>query len=112
MNACIAAIADCAEKRGARVRGVFRGYVGLMEANYIPIGAEIAGLARRGGSFSRHPPATARSSRLSKKTATSGCLTPCGIDGLIVLGGGGSLQASGRTCRGGRAFDRHTLHHR
>ena len=30
MNACIAAIADCAEKRGARVRGIFRGFVGLL----------------------------------------------------------------------------------
>lgn len=100
MNACIAAIADCAEKRGARVRGVFRGYVGLMEANYIPIGAEIGGLARRGGSFL----GTTRNGRVEQALKENGyerLFDACGIDGLIVLGGGGSLQASGRLAAAG-----------
>lgn len=100
MNACIAAIAECAEKRGARVRGVFRGFVGLLEANYIPIGAEIGGLARRGGSFL----GTTRDGNVEQALKEQGfgrLFDACGIEGLIALGGGGSLQASARFAQAG-----------
>lgn len=100
MNACIAAIAENAEKRGARVRGVFRGFVGLLEGNYLPIGAEIGGLARRGGSFL----GTSRNGDVEKALRETGIerlFSSCAIEGLIVLGGGGSLGAAARLAEAG-----------
>ncbi|MHB9035808.1 MAG: 6-phosphofructokinase [Armatimonadota bacterium] len=92
MNACIATVATCAERRGVSVRGIFRGLQGLVNADSIPVGAELAGLARRGGSFL----GTSRNGELEAKLIEMGireALKHCGVDGLIVLGGGGSLEA-------------------
>lgn len=92
MNACVAAIAESAEQRGIQVRGIFLGFLGLLQNNCIPIGSEIAGLARRGGSFlgtSRN-----ESVNLDQLGSEIGRIfDTCGLDGLIVLGGGGSLRA-------------------
>jgi len=93
MNACIVTIAEFAEKRGAQVRGLFRGFKGLIEANSIPISSEISGLARRGGSFL----GTSRNGDLInalKDQSVEKALEACHLDGLIVLGGGGSLEAA------------------
>lgn len=95
MNACIATIAECAEARGARVRGIFRGFVGLLEGNYLPISSEIGGLARRGGSFL----GTSRNGNVEDALRQHGVVQlfeGCGIDALIVLGGGGSLEAAAK----------------
>jgi 6-phosphofructokinase 1 len=95
MNACIAAVSNCAEKHGVKVRGIFKGLQGLVSADNIPIGAELSGLARRGGSFL----GTSRNGKLEAKLLEIGieeAMKHCGVDGLIVLGGGGSLEAVGR----------------
>lgn len=100
MNACIAAIADCAEKRGALVQGIFRGFAGLLEGNHLPIGAEIGGLARRGGSFL----GTSRNGDVKRALQEHGferLFEASGIEGLIVLGGGGSLEAAARMAEAG-----------
>ncbi len=100
MNACIAAIADSAQKRGVRVRGVFRGFVGLLEGNNLPLGDEIDGLARRGGSFL----GTSRNGDVKRGLEAHGyeqLFEACGIEGLIVLGGGGSLEAASRMADAG-----------
>lgn len=100
MNACIAAVADSAQRRGVHVRGVFRGFVGLLEGNNLPLGDEIDGLARRGGSFL----GTSRNGDVKKGLETRGherLFESCGIEGLIVLGGGGSLEAAARMADAG-----------
>ncbi len=51
MNACIAAIAQRAESCGVQVRGIIGGFKGLVDGNSAPVGSELSGLARRGGSF-------------------------------------------------------------
>lgn len=92
MNACIAAIAQSAEARNLHVRGIFLGFSGLAEHNCIPVGGEIAGLARRGGSFL----GTSRNETIQQAIKGEDyhhLFEACGIDGLIVLGGGGSLRA-------------------
>ena len=92
MNACIAAIAGSAEKCGLQVRGIFLGFLGLIQNNCIPIGSEIAGLARRGGSFL----GTSRNENVEKaleQTDYRRLFEACGIEGLIMLGGGGSQRA-------------------
>ncbi|MCE5321763.1 ATP-dependent 6-phosphofructokinase [bacterium] len=100
MNACIATIAARAEKLGLEVRGIFRGLQGLVNADTIPIGVELEGLARRGGSFL----GTSRNGRLESKLIDMGieeAMKHCGVDGLIVLGGGGTLEALGKLAIGG-----------
>lgn len=95
MNACIAAVSGCAEKHKVQVRGIFRGLQGLVGADTIPIGEELSGLARRGGSFL----GTSRNGKLEAKLHEMGideAMKHCGVDGLIVLGGGGSLEAIGK----------------
>ncbi|MCE5199614.1 ATP-dependent 6-phosphofructokinase, partial [bacterium] len=93
MNACIATIAALAEKHGLDVRGIFRGFRGLVEGDTIPIGTELSGLARRGGSFL----GTSRKGSVEQALEEAGVeevLNRAKIDGLIVLGGGGSLDAT------------------
>lgn len=100
MNACIAAAVEAAEKHGIRVRGIMGGFRGLLEANSIPIGTELAGLARRGGSFL----GTSRNGNLEKELAKQGiasAMSRCCVDGLVVLGGGGSLGAAARIAADG-----------
>jgi len=100
MNACIAAIAHSAERRGAAVRGIFGGFAGLMEGNSIPIGAELSGLARRGGTFL----GTSRNGDLEGELQSVGmaeAMKRCSVDGLIVLGGAGSLAAAARVAHEG-----------
>lgn len=103
MNACIAAIAECAQQRGAKVRGVFLGFKGLLEGNDIPIGDEIGGLARRGGSFL----GTSRNGDVERGLREHGfgpLFEACGIEGLIVLGGGGSLGAAAKLAEAGASI--------
>lgn len=100
MNACVATIAGCTEKRGVRAQGIIGGFRGLVQANCIPIGAELAGLARRGGSFL----GTSRNGNLEEELAQVGiasALKRCGVEGLIVLGGGGSLAAAAHLAQQG-----------
>lgn len=95
MNACIATIAGCAERRGVDVRGILGGFRGLLQANTIPIGSELSGLARRGGTFL----GTARNGDVEDDIAEQGAadaLSRCCVDGLIVLGGGGSITGAAR----------------
>ena len=100
MNACIATTAGCAENRGVKVQGILGGFRGLLQANCIPIGSELAGLARRGGSFL----GTSRNGNLEKEVeqvGTASALERCRVEGLIVLGGGGSLAAAARLAENG-----------
>jgi len=92
-NACIAAIAARAEMRGIRVRGILRGFEGLAQGATIPLGVEVLGLARRGGTFL----GTSRNGDLKGALGADNAqdaMQRCGVDSLIVLGGGGSLKAA------------------
>lgn len=103
MNACIVAIAELVEKCGIHLRGIFRGFKGLLEANSIPIGTELSGLARRGGSFL----GTSRNGDIEtalKQQGLAKTLENCCVDGLIVLGGGGSLEASAQLASEGASI--------
>jgi len=102
MNACIAAAAERAEKHGVSVRGIIGGFHGLLQANSIPIGSELAGLARRGGSFL----GTTRNGKAEHELAVQAikdAMTRCRVDGLVVLGGGGSMAAAARIATAGLA---------
>lgn len=100
MNACIATIAIRAEEMGVPVRGIFRGFSGLMEGNSVPIGSELAGFARRGGTFL----GTSRSGYLGgelQEDEIESAMQSCNVDALIIIGGGGSLGAAARLAQKG-----------
>jgi len=103
MNACIAAIAARAERCGVELRGMIGGFQGLAQASSIPIGSELSGLARRGGSFL----GTTRNGNVEEELVKQGVATAlarCCVDGLIVLGGGRSLGAAARLAEAGAAI--------
>lgn len=100
MNACIATIAIRAEEMRVPVRGIFRGFSGLMEGNSVPIGTELAGFARRGGTFL----GTSRSGYLGDELLEDeieGAMQSCNVDALIIIGGGGPLGAAARLANNG-----------
>lgn len=100
INACISTIAILAEKRGVPLRGILGGFKGLVEGNSIPIGSELSGLARRGGTFL----GTSRNGHTEAAILEKGIeatLQACSVDALIVVGGGGSLEAASRLADGG-----------
>lgn len=101
MNACISALTQHAEMRGAHVRGIFRGFQGLIEANSIPVGTELSGLARRGGTFLGTSRNDGNIEESLMKMGAVNALKGCGVDSLIVLGGGGSLSAAARMADAG-----------
>ena len=104
MNACIAAVAEHAEMHGAHIRGIFRGFRGLIEANSIPIGTELSGLARRGGTFLGTSRNDGELEESLIKIGAVNALRGCGVDSLIVLGGGGSLSSAARLAGAGAAI--------
>jgi len=95
MNACVATIAAHAERHGIQARGIIGGLKGLLDAVSIPIGAEIAGLSRRGGSFL----GTSRNDGFEEQVLRVGVaavLSHCCIEALVLIGGDGSLKAASR----------------
>ena len=94
LNACIRAVTRTALARGLEVMGVRRGYVGLMEGDFIPMATrDVAGILRKGGTIL----GTARSKEFMTdegRREALGKLQQAGIDGMAVIGGNGSLAGA------------------
>ena len=92
MNMAIWATCAEAERRGRRVLGVRDGFAGLLAQRADPLTADgMLGWARRGGTVL----GTARVPDLpSRRDEALAALHALGVDGLIVLGGNGSLAAA------------------
>ena len=94
MNACIRAVVRGALSSGLEVCGIKRGYEGLIDGEIEEMKIEsVADIIHRGGTVLR----TARSERFEtaegRKRAIS-MLETFGIDGLVVIGGDGSLKGA------------------
>ena len=92
MNAAIRAVVRCAIDKGMEVAGIYRGYAGLIEGEIRELDRNSVGdILQRGGTILR----TARSkefrSEAGQKRAIS-MLDTFGIEGLVVIGGDGSLH--------------------
>lgn len=91
MNAAIRAAAMVALAKGHRVVGVRHGYRGLLEGKLAPLTAQdVHNILREGGTVLR----SARCRRfhdVASRDHARAILTQEGIDGLIVIGGNGSL---------------------
>jgi len=91
LNACIRAVTRTALARGVEVVGVQHGYAGLMRGEMITLDSRaVGGVMQRGGTFL----GTARSKVFETATGQELAvqqLERAGIEGLIVIGGDGSL---------------------
>jgi 6-phosphofructokinase 1 len=94
LNACIRAVTRSALAHGLEVMGVRRGYVGLMEGDYIQMTSrDVAGILRKGGTIL----GTARSKEFMTdegRRAALAKLQQAGIEGMVVIGGNGSLAGA------------------
>lgn len=94
MNAAVRSVVRSAIARGADAYGVERGFEGLLEQAFVPLGlGDVGGILDRGGTFL----GTSRSKRYQTPQGVADAaeiLTRAGIQGLIVIGGDGSYRGA------------------
>lgn len=94
LNACIRAVTRTALHHGCEVIGVQRGYEGLIDGDFVELTSRsVAGILRRGGTIL----GTARSERFMTAEGRAQALQQlraAGIEGLVVIGGNGSLAGA------------------
>ncbi len=92
MNAAIRSVVRCARNEGMEVYGIYRGYEGLMDGEIEEMGRSSVGdILHRGGTILK----TARSDRFRTEEGqehAKAMLDTFGIEGLVVIGGDGSLR--------------------
>ncbi|MDR3710693.1 MAG: 6-phosphofructokinase [Capsulimonadaceae bacterium] len=90
MNAAIRAVTRTAISSGVDVIGVRRGFAGLIDADFIPLGPrQVAGKIEVGGTFLESARCPEFKTEEGQKTALRNLETYV-IDGVIVIGGNGS----------------------
>ena len=94
LNPCIRAVVRTAIDKGLEVKGVRRGYAGLIDCDLMDLNARsVGGILNRGGTFL----GTARAPEFRTKQGQREALrnlNQMGIEGLIVAGGNGSLTGA------------------
>lgn len=96
MNACIRAVVRTAIHRGLKVKGIMRGYAGLLQEEIVDMdGISVADTIGHGGTILY----TARCPEFvtveGQKRGADIC-RKYKIDGLVVIGGDGSFQGAGK----------------
>ena len=91
LNACIRAVTRTALACGVEVMGVQHGYAGLMRGEMVSLDSRaVGGIMQRGGTFL----GTARSpafETLAGQQRAADQVARAGIEGLVIIGGNGSL---------------------
>ena len=94
MNAAIRAVVRTAIANNAKVMGIANGYEGLVSGEFHPMGArDVGGILQRGGTILQ----TRRSQRFQDPKGQREAIrrmNEAGIDGLVVIGGDGSLRGA------------------
>ena len=91
MNAAIRAATMVATSKGNRMLGVRHGYRGLLEGQLVLLGAdEVNDILREGGTI-LHSARCPRFHEAEARNQARAVLAQWGVDGLIVIGGNGSL---------------------
>ena len=94
MNAAIRAATLIGRSAGADVVGIERGYRGLLEDAFVPLGpTDVAGILREGGTILGSARCKEFHQREVRDRARA-VLTKREVDGLIVIGGNGSLTGA------------------
>ena len=96
MNACIRAVVRTAINKGLKVKGIMRGYAGLLQEEIVDMdGFSVADIIGRGGTILY----TARCPEFTTVEGQKRGAEICrkhGIDGLVVIGGDGSYRGAGK----------------
>ena len=94
MNAAIRSIVRSAEAMGIKVKGVMRGYNGLIENHFVDLDIRsVSDIIQRGGTALY----TARCPKFKTEEGIAEAIKNCkasGIEGLIVIGGDGSFRGA------------------
>jgi len=94
MNAAIRAVVRAAVCRGSEVLGYTHGYAGIIRREEVPLDSKgVAGIIDRGGTILR----TARSTEFRTSAGRIKAfenLKDAGVEGLVVIGGDGSLTGA------------------
>ena len=94
MNAAIRAVVRRALAKGLKVRGIRRGYHGLLKEEIIDLTArDVSDIVQRGGTILQ----TARCKTMRTEEGQQKAAAICkkyGIDGLVVIGGDGSFAGA------------------
>ena len=94
MNAAIRAVTRAAISKGFNVKGIYRGYDGLIQDEIKPFTTEnVSGIIMQGGTILK----TARSKEFITKEGQDKAyqnIKKEGIDALVVIGGNGSLTGA------------------
>jgi len=94
MNACIRSVARTALAKGIKVMGIEQGYLGLIQDKIRPLGSiDVANTIHRGGTFLRSARCLEFKTEEGQKKALEN-MKKHGIDGLVVIGGDGSLTGA------------------
>lgn len=94
MNACVRAVVRTAISKGLKVKGIQRGFAGMLDGDIHEMGGrDVSGIIQQGGTILQ----TARCLEFKEpKGQRLGMrrLNEEGIDGLVVIGGDGSLRGA------------------
>ena len=94
MNAAVRSIVRSAEAMGLKVKGVMRGYNGLIENHFVNLDIRsVSDIIQRGGTVLY----TARCPKFKTEEGIQEAIKNCkanGIEGLIVIGGDGSFRGA------------------
>ena len=94
MNAAIRAVVRTAISLGMNVKGIIRGYNGLIDGDVIDLDVRsVSDVINRGGTMLY----TARSPRFKEEEGVLAAVDTCkklGIEGLVVIGGDGSFRGA------------------
>ena len=101
MNACIRGVVRTALAAGKKVKGIRRGYAGLIDEDIIDMNSRsVSDIIQRGGTVLY----TARCPEFKNAEVQDKGAEICkkhGIDGIVVIGGDGSFQGAGRLAERG-----------
>ena len=94
MNAAVRSAVRCAVHHGLEVKGILRGYEGLINNEIIDMNARsVSNILSRGGTILK----TARSEEFTKKAGRKKAydnVIKNGLDGLVIIGGNGSFTGA------------------
>ncbi|MEX2029811.1 MAG: 6-phosphofructokinase [Anaerolineales bacterium] len=94
MNPCLRAVVRTALAHRLEVMGIRQGFEGLLRSDIIPLGArEVGGILQRGGTF-LHTGRCAEFLEEKGRHAALQTLEASGIEGLVVIGGDGSMRGA------------------
>ena len=94
MNACVRAVVRTALGLGMEVMGIKRGYAGLIDGEIEPMGARsVGGIIQKGGTILQTMRCEEFKTLAGRRKALRK-LNEYGIEGLVVIGGDGSLRGA------------------